>query len=101
MAASAGIEVGARVTLALRPEAIELSANVETGGFNRALMTISDVRFTGSTHVIGMQSADGQEIEVELNRREAPSRLPAPGEEVAVGWSESALRLLRRQAREQ
>ena len=101
MAATAGIEVGATVTLALRPEAIELSANVETDGFNRALMTISDVRFTGSTHVIGMQSADGQEIEVELNRREAPSRLPAPGEEVAVGWSESALRLLRRQAREQ
>ena len=95
MAAAPELDVGARVALALRPEAIELSSGARTREFNHARMTVSDVRFTGSTHIIGMQAKDGREIEVELNRREAPSRLAAPGEEVTVHWSESALTPLR------
>ena len=96
MAASPGVEVGAPVALALRPEAIELLPAIRQGNTNQALMTVIDVRFTGSAYVIGMQAADGQEIEVEAHRREAPARLPAPGEEIAVGWANDALTLLRR-----
>ena len=96
VAANPGFKVGAPVALALRPEAIELSSGVRMEGPNRALVTVSDVRFAGSTHVVGLRAGDGQEIEAALNRREAPSRLPAPGEEVAVHWSERAITPLRR-----
>ena len=95
MAATSEVKVGAPVALALRPEAIELAPGFRMKEFNGATLTVSDVRFTGSTHVIDMQATDGREIEVEINRRDAPSRLPVPGEEVAVGWSESALTRLR------
>ena len=95
MAATSGLEVGAPVALALRPEAIEVSPDTEMHAFNSAMVRVSDVRFTGSTHVIGTQATDGQEIEVEINRRETPTRLPEPGEEVTVRWSESALTRLR------
>ena len=90
------LEVGAPVAMALRPEAIKLSSGVPMEGSNRALVTVSGVRFAGSTHVVGLRAGDGQEIEAELSRREAPSRLPAPGEEVTVHWNESALTPLRR-----
>ena len=95
VAATPEFEAGAPVALALRPEAIELSSGVPMQGPNCALVTVSDVRFSGSTHIVGLRAGDGQEIEAEINRREAPSRLPAPGEEVAVHWSESALTPLR------
>ena len=95
VAATPEFEVGAPVALALRPEAIELSSGVRMQGSNRALVTVSDIRFTGSTHVVSLRAGDGQEIEAELHRREAPARLPAPGEEVAVHWSERALTPLR------
>ena len=95
VAATAGFEVGAPVALALRPEAIEVSSDLELQTFNSAIVRVSDLRFTGSTHVIGVQATDGQQIEVEVNRREASTRLPEPGEEIAVRWSESALTRLR------
>jgi len=99
MAASTGIEVGARVALALRPEAIEIAPGIRSGDTNQASMTVIDIRFTGSAYVIGVQAADGQEIEVEAHRREAPARLPAPGEAIAVRWADDALTPLRRDDR--
>ena len=94
--ASPALGVGAPVALALRPEAIELGHGAGARDANRALMTVADVRFTGSTYMIDMRAADGQGLEAEINRREAPPRLPAPGEEIAVRWAEDALTLLRR-----
>ena len=100
MAATPETEVGAHIAVALRPESIELSSGrCGPRDFNGARTTVTDVRFTGSTHVVGMRAADGRAIEVELNRRDAPSRLPVPGDEVSLRWSESALTPLRRDRR--
>lgn len=97
--ASPSLEAGARVALGLRPEAIELCSGARTREANHAVMTVADVRFTGSAYVIGLRAADGRELDAELNRREAPPRLPAPGEEIAVQWAEDALMPLRRDDR--
>ena len=51
VAATSGFEVGAPVALALRPESIEVSPDLEVRTFNSAIVRVSDVRFTGSTHV--------------------------------------------------
>ena len=90
-----GLGAGTPLALALRPEAIELCSGVQAREVNGAVLPVADVRFTGSTYVLGMRAADGQGLEVELNRREAPRRLPAPGEEIAVRWAEDALTPLR------
>ena len=99
MAATSETVTGAQIAVALRPESIELSSGDGVRGFNGAPATVTDVRFTGSTHVVGMRAADGRVIEAEINRREAPSRLPVPGDEVCLRWSESALTPLRRDRR--
>ena len=95
VAASADLEVGAPVALALRPEAIEVSFDTPARRGEPVLMTVSEVRFTGSAYVIGLRAADGREIEIALNRREAPPRLPAPGHELALRWADDAFTLLR------
>ena len=99
MAATPETAAGAQIAVALRPESIELSSDDGVQGFNGAPATVTDVRFTGSSHVVGTRAADGRVIEVELNRKEAPSPLPVPGDEVSLRWSESALAPLRRDRR--
>ena len=96
IAASPGLEGRARLALALRPEAIELDPHGQTPETNGAGLTVTEVRFTGSAYVISLRATDNQSLEVELNRRQAPARLPATGEEVAVRWTEAALTRLRR-----
>jgi len=96
------IPCGTPVSLALRPEGIETfalgdgSATNENERVNCAQLTVSDIDFTGSAYRIRARAGDGQELDIELNRREASARLPNRGDLIGVRWAEDGLTLLHR-----
>ena len=88
---------GTSLSLALRPETIEILPNLDDmSQVNRTKVTVTDVDFTGSTYMIRAHAPDGQVLGIQMNRRGAPSRLPQPGNEIAIGWTEETLTFLKR-----
>lgn len=86
---------GQRVMLALRPEAIDLSRHGGAEAGNRAELRAVEVHFTGSAYALSLEAADGRHLEMELSRKEAAGRLPAPGDTITVQWANDALKPLR------
>jgi putative spermidine/putrescine transport system ATP-binding protein len=88
--AQPGAATGARVTVALRPEAIELG---ETGGGNRLRGTVEDVSFLGS--IVRTRVRIGGDSVLSFDQFNDPGlAASAIGEEVTVSFSPEATLIL-------
>ena len=92
--------VGARVSLALRPERITVERHAGDSGpkLNGAILPVSEVEFSGSAVKIRAAVAGGELMEAMLTRdSDDDGSVPSPGDSVVVRWRESALSVLRAQ----
>ncbi len=81
--------IGANATVAVRPEKMkildEAAADVAAPYGNRLAAVVSEIVYAGAVSTVLLKSADGSQIKILTQNREA--RLPAPGESVTLAWS--------------
>jgi putrescine transport system ATP-binding protein len=82
---------GMAVTVALRPEKIQLSRDMPDDDFNRARGTVRELSYFGSYTVYHLQLASGTRLEVsEANTQRHRDEALTWGDEVWAHWSRSA-----------
>jgi ABC-type Fe3+/spermidine/putrescine transport system ATPase subunit len=87
-------QVGDRVTLFLRPEKITLSAPDQAGGADTRPGTVANIVYLGNQAAYTVDMGDGIELTAQARPRE-DGKLPFTiGEQLAVGFSVHALRVL-------
>ncbi|MFZ9037389.1 MAG: ABC transporter ATP-binding protein [Gammaproteobacteria bacterium] len=87
-------QAGDRVTLFLRPEKITLSAPDQAGGADTRPGTVANIVYLGNQAAYTVDMGDGIELTAQARPRE-DGKLPFTiGEQLAVGFSVHALRVL-------
>lgn len=90
------LKSGDRVSLALRPEDIQITKKGAVPLRNGVRLRVEDVTFVGSTFKIKGASSAGRTLDIDVGRRELGGTLLEPGQEITVEWDKSAANLLRR-----
>ena len=97
--AAHAVKAGDRLALALRPEAIAVTPGCETAPTNSLRLRVEETTFVGANLKIKGTSDGGASLELDLGRKDLGTQVPEPGDEITVGWSGSALTVLRQPSR--
>ena len=92
LSGASGLSAGAAVTLALRPEKIQLSHQPPTGSpCNAARVTVQDKAYFGSSTLYRVRTDSGALLKVDCaGTPGAPGLQPEPGDGAWVHWAASA-----------
>lgn len=88
------VEPGALVTVAVRPEKMEVSAAAPADAGNSLQGTLSKVVYLGSTTHLHVTLKSGQQVVSFRQNSQSALELPAEGSAVHVSWSEDAGRIV-------
>ena len=84
------LEIGAPITLALRPEKLDVALDSEDGpGPNRMAGVVSDVSYLGSTLAVSVMTDAAGPVTAEVRSWGGP-RLLEPGQDVCLRWKPDA-----------
>ncbi|WP_342241994.1 ABC transporter ATP-binding protein [Inquilinus sp. OTU3971] len=79
---------GSKVTLAVRPEKMQILAPNTAHTFENAMpATLREVIYAGAVSTYLLAGPDGRELKVFAQNRSQDSATPAPGSAVTLGWS--------------
>lgn len=88
--AGAGLKIGARTTLVLRPERISLAA--EATGQNRFKAQVQELIYHGDHLRLRAKTCGSDDVRIKVPAGAAAT--PKPGTEIEIGWSERDCRAL-------
>lgn len=94
--ASHTLKKGDRISVALRPEEIQVRNEGKVPSHNGLRLRVEDVTFVGSTFKIKGVSSSGQALDIDIGRRELGGSILEPGQKITVEWDKSAASVLRR-----